>query len=400
MKFPDPFLLHKQETGDRLMGYADEEIRFMKEALELAKAGEGWVEPNPMVGALIVRDGRALGRGYHERFGAPHAEVRALEQARENARGATMYVTLEPCAHHGKTPPCAPALVDAGLARVVMAALDPTPKTRGRGLQVLREAGIRAEVGLCREEAVALNAAFFKRSSTGLPLVIAKWAMSADGKIATRTGSSRWISCEESRRLVHEIRGRVDAIVVGSRTVLRDNPMLTCRDAQRRRTALRVVLCGSSVPPQSSRAVQSASRIPLLLAYPQDNPPGGLDALAERGCEALPVAGTGENNTLVDPEAVLRALAARDASNVLVEGGSEVLGSFFERGLIDKAMIFIRPAIIGGADAVTAVGGTGVERAEEAADLKHVKVRKAGSDMLIEGWLHDPLKWASGPPAQ
>ena len=382
-----------------LVDWTEDDRRFMRTALELARRGEGCVEPNPMVGAVIVRDGRVVGQGYHHQFGGPHAEVFALAEAGDQARGATLYVTLEPCAHYGKTPPCAPQVVRADLARVVCATADPMAHAGGRGIGMLREAGIRAEVGLCREEAAFLNAPFFKRCSTGKPLVIAKWAMSADGKIATRTGDSRWISSAASRKLVHEIRGKVDAIVIGRGTARRDDPLLTCRDAERRRAAARVVLCGSDLPDVSSRLVQTAREIPVLLAYPQDAPADGLQELIESGCEAMPLAALADAPHRVDPEALLAALGERGATSVLVEGGSEVLGSFLDCGAIDRAMVFVCPLMIGGAQAVTAVGGKGIESIQEACALRHVEVRQVGPDVLFRAWLSDPLQWVPQPPS-
>jgi len=380
------------------MRWSESDSRFMRMALELARQAEGRVEPNPMVGAVVVKDGRVVGQGYHQQFGGPHAEVFALQEAGELAQGATLYVTLEPCAHYGKTPPCAPKVIRAGVVRVVCATTDPTPHTGGRGIRMLRHAGICTEVGLCQEEAALLNAAFFKRWATGLPLVTAKWAMSADGKIATRTGDSRWISSPASRKLVHEVRGRVDAIVIGSATARRDDPLLTCRDAQRRRAAARVVLCGSGLPDASSRLVQTARETPVLLAYPQDAPPDGLQELIEAGCEALPLASLADAPHRADPGALLAALGERSAANVLVEGGSEVLGSFLDCGAIDRLMVFVCPLVIGGAQAVTAAGGRGAGRIEEAYALRRIEVRRLGPDILLQGWLSDPFEWLPEAP--
>ena len=430
----------------------------MQRAPEHAARGRGFVEPNPMVGAVIVKEGRVIGEGFHARFGGPHAEVVALGDARSrgrDAKGATLYVTLEPCVHHGKTPPCAPAIIEAGLERVVIATLDPTwakhvaasrapsPDSRSGQLvqskspvedlksknsvrcpEILPEAGIKAEVGLCREEAVVLNAAFFKRSRTGLPLVIAKWAMSVDGKIATRTGASRWISCPDSRKLVHELRGRVDAIVVGSGTVARDDPLLTCREAELCRSAARVVLCGRSAPSVECNLARTAHETPVLLAHVQGAAPEGLDSLKKHGCELLALPSAKDNPEAVDIRSLLSALGKRGASNVLVEGGRQVLGGFFDERLVDKVMVFLAPFIIGGAEAVTAVGGRGVDSlkaaipavgarhsafAAEVASAKQAAsslrqtpqaarettVRPVGRDLLLEFWTVDPLQWAS-----
>jgi len=375
------------------MTHTEQDEAYMREALDLARRGEGFVEPNPMVGAIVVRDGDVVGRGYHRKFGGPHAEVFALREAGEAARGATMYVTLEPCAHDGKTPACAPQVVDAGISRVVIAAMDPTPESAGKGVRILREARLKVETGLCREGAVVLNAAFYKFHRAGLPLVTAKWAMSADGKIATRTHDSRWISGEESRRTVHEVRGKMDAIVVGGHTALRDDPMLTCRDGEKRRTATRVVMCGSLAPKPSSRLVQTAAEVPVLLAHVQGNPPDGLDELIESGCEFLPLPQRGDTRHL-EPRLLLDALASRDMVNVLVEGGGHLLGSFFDVDLLDRVMVFMGPVMIGGTDAVSPVAGRGVEQMEDVCRLQRVTTEASGQDVLMTGWAHDPMEWA------
>jgi len=352
------------------------------------------VEPNPMVGAVIVKDGRVVGEGYHERFGGPHAEVNALRRAGEAARGATMYVTLEPCDHEGKTPACAPMVARAGLSRVVVACLDPTAATPCGGMRILRAGGMNPELGLCRDEAVRLNAGFFKLAATGRPLLIAKWAMSADGKMATRTGSSRWISSEASRRVAHELRGRVDCIVVGRRTVEVDDPMLTCRDAERRRVAARLVICGRQAPPLRCRLANTVEQAPVILAYPAGSPPPGLDELAGRGCEALPVAPQGGAAGRLSIGALLDALGERRMTNVLLEGGAETLGSFFDAGAVDRVMVFVAPLIIGGSGAAAPVGGRGAQEVADALRLRDWRVSPLGPDVLIEGALSDPLEWA------
>jgi len=389
------------------MPFTPQDREFMLRALALAACGEGYVEPNPMVGAVLVKGSRIIGQGYHARFGGPHAEPAALAAARDQGndpRGATLYVTLEPCAHHGKTPPCAPAVIEAGVARVVMATRDPLRATHPQDAAGLEQAAIETALGLCREEAILLNAPFFKRAATGLPFVIAKWAMSADGKIASRSGASQWISSRESRELVHRVRGRVDAIVVGSHTAQMDDPLLTCRDAEVRRVAQRVVLCGASVPSLDSRLVQTAKKAPVLLAYPEGAPPEGMDALTDAGCEALPVPGAEGH---VDVQGLLRALGERGASNVLVEGGAEVLGSFLDADAVDKVLVFVAPIVLGGAEAVSAVGGRGAQSVQAAtrmagetrlADEREMiaarpetLLRMIGGDVFIEGWCTDPL---------
>jgi diaminohydroxyphosphoribosylaminopyrimidine deaminase/5-amino-6-(5-phosphoribosylamino)uracil reductase len=285
-------------------------------------------------------------------------------------------------------------VVEAGVQRVAIAVLDPTPKTHRKGVELLRKAGVEVQVGLCREKAVRGNAAFFKLAAVGKPLVIAKWAMTADGKIATRTGDSRWISGPESRRRVHEVRGIVDCIIVGGRTARQDDPLLTCRDAEKRRTAARLVLCGRGVPSHDSRLVQTADEAPVLLACPKENPPEGLDPLLKAGCTALPLPTLTDQPTRVDPGALLQELGRREMSNVLVEGGSEVLGSFLDAGEVDRVMVFVAPLLVGGSQAPSAVGGVGPAEMRSARQLSGVKVSRTGCDVLVEGRLTDPMNWA------
>jgi len=371
----------------------EHDLAFMRRAIRLAENSRGLAEPNPTVGAVIASEGRLVAEGWTAPYGGPHAEIVALQQAGDAARGATMYVTLEPCAHHGKTPPCAPELVRAGLERVVIAVLDPTPKTRGKGRRLLAREGVRTEVGLCRDAAVRQNAAFFKRAAAGKPLVIAKWAMTADGKIATRTGDSRWISGAESRRRVHGLRGMVDCVVVGVGTALRDDPRLTCRDAEKRRTAARLVLCGHRLPSPDAQLFSTLGEAPLILAYPEGGPPEGLDAAVEKGAEGLAVPACEGQKGRLDPSALLEELGRREMSNVLVEGGAETLGGFFGAGQVDRALVFVAPKVVGGRDATTAVAGRGGDHMDEARKLLNVEIESVGPDVLLQGWVRDPLDW-------
>ncbi len=376
------------------MAFDESDRSFMRQALDLAEKGRGLVEPNPMVGAVVVRNGRVVAEGHYERFGGPHAEVVALRGAGAGARGATMYVTLEPCDHRGKTPSCAPLVAEAGVRRVVVATPDPTAAQPRGGIEILTRRGVEVEVGLCGDEAVRLNAAFFKLAATGRPLVIAKWAMTADGKIAARSGSSRWISSDQARHTVHRLRGQVDCVIVGSRTARMDDPLLTCRDAERRRTATRLVLCGRAVPEADSQLVETAGQAPVLLACPESRPPAGLGRLVELGCEALPVAAAEAAAGRCDLAALLDELGRRRMTNVLVEGGADTLGGFFDAGLVDRVMVFVAPLIVGGADAQTAVAGAGVEDIENAFRLQDCETLAMGPDVLIQGWVTDPLAWA------
>ena len=365
----------------------------MARAIALAEQARGLAEPNPMVGAVVVRDGRVVGEGFTQPYGGPHAEVVALQAAGRAAEGATMYVTLEPCNHYGKTPPCAPAVAEAGASRVVAAVLDPTPKTGGRGRAELVGRGVRVELGLCREEAVRQNAGFFKTAALARPLVIAKWAMSADGKIATRAGLSRWVSGPEARELVHAVRGQVDCVMVGARTARMDDPLLTCRDGERRRTAARLVVCGRSAPAAGSRLVATVAEAPVLLAYAEGSPPEGLAEAERAGCEPLPIPPGGPAGR-VDPAALLDELGRREMTNVLVEGGAELLGALFDASLVDRVMAFVAPLVVGGAAAPGPVAGTGPEAMDAAVRLKQATTRQVGVDVLIEGWATDPVAWA------
>jgi diaminohydroxyphosphoribosylaminopyrimidine deaminase/5-amino-6-(5-phosphoribosylamino)uracil reductase len=354
----------------------------MSQALKLAEHGRGAVEPNPLVGALIVRDGQILGAGYHQRFGGPHAEILALASAEADVRGATLFVTLEPCCHFGKTPPCTDALVQAGIARVVVAQADPFPEVAGKGIALLRKAGLTVEVGLGEREARRLNAPYLKLLSTELPYVHAKWAMSLDGKLATRGGDSRWISGEESRRQVHALRGRMDAIVVGIGTALADDPLLTARPAGPR-IALRIVLDSTGRLPLESRLVRTAREAPFLLATSGHLPVERRQAFEQHGCEVLALAAQDGRLSVL---ALLQHLGRQRRTNVLVEGGGEVLGSFHDAGLIDEVHAFIAPAILGGKGAVVPFEGLGVQRVAEAWRLSDCQVSMTGKDIYVHGW--------------
>jgi diaminohydroxyphosphoribosylaminopyrimidine deaminase/5-amino-6-(5-phosphoribosylamino)uracil reductase len=346
---------------------------WMAQALALAERGRGYVEPNPLVGAVVVRDGRLVGEGWHRRYGEAHAEVNALAAAGEAARGATLYVTLEPCCHFGKTPPCTDAVIRAGVARVVAAMSDPFPQVAGKGAELLRQAGVAVDVGLCEAEARRLNAPYLKLLAKGRPYVHAKWAMTLDGKIATRTGDSKWISNEASRRRVHELRGRMDAIVVGIGTVLTDDPLLTARPPGPR-TPVRVVLDHQGRTPTTSQLARTARETPTWIVTAGEPAP----ELTALGCEVLAVP---------DVPALLDEMGRRRMTNVLVEGGGGVLGSFLEAGEIDEVHAFIAPRLAGGAEAKTPIGGRGVEKMADALALAEWRVAMIDGDVYLHGWL-------------
>jgi diaminohydroxyphosphoribosylaminopyrimidine deaminase/5-amino-6-(5-phosphoribosylamino)uracil reductase len=369
---------------------------WMIRALAEAARGRGAVEPNPMVGAVVVREGTLVGLGHHARFGGPHAEVVALHSAGDAARGATLFVTLEPCCHHGKTPPCTDAVLASGVARVVAAMPDPFPRVAGGGLSRLRDAGVLVEVGVEADAARRLNAPYLKRLSTGLPYVIAKWAMTLDGKIATSTGDSVWISGPESRALVHETRGRVDAIAVGIGTALADDPRLTARPAGPR-VARRVVLDAAARLPLNSRLVRSAREAPVLIAVTDRAPGERREALAAAGCEVLHLAGNGQ----VSIELLLAELGRKGATNLLVEGGARVLGSFFDTGQVDEVDVYLAPILLGGASDVPAVqGASNADRMAEALRLDQTTVSRVGADVRVQGTISRPWRagWGDGTP--
>lgn len=368
----------------------------MWRALELARCGQPYVSPNPMVGAVIVRDGEIVGEGYHEEFGGPHAEVNALKRAGEKARGATMYVTLEPCceAYEGKkTPPCTPAMVAAGLKRVVVAVEDPHGNVSGKGLKALAEGGIDVVVGECREEAHELNGAYFSLVERGRPLVTAKWAMTLDGKIATRTGDARWISGEAARKEVHYDRGCTGAIVVGVGTVLRDNPQLTARGSVGRQP-LRVVMDRDARISLDSTLVRSAGDSPVFVYAAEDAPADRLARLEDAGVYVILLPKHGRYLHWME---LLHDLGDRDVNSVIVEGGGGIFATAFRERAIDRVKVFIAPKIVGGEGATTPVEGPGVPDMARAVTFDHVRTRTLGSDVVIEGRVVYPADTSPSP---
>jgi len=334
-----------------------------------------------MVGCVIAQGAEIIGEGFHRRFGGPHAEVEALRIAGDRAKGATLYVTLEPCCHQGKTPPCTKAVLAAGVGRVVVAQRDTFPQVQGGGVAELQAAGVAVEVGLLESEARRLNAPYLKLVETGRSWIIAKWAMTLDGKIATHTGESRWISGPESRQIVHAIRGRVDAIMVGRGTAAKDDPLLTARPAGPR-TALRVVLDTNASLTSESQLVRTARETPVLVAVGTSSSASDRKRLADAGCEVFVCEGATHSQRL---ESLLDELGRRRLTNVLVEGGGQLLGCLLDVRAIDEVHVFIAPKLIGGAAAGTAVAGRGVAAMSEALLLDAPEVRQAGSDTYITG---------------
>jgi len=370
----------------------DRDEAFMRRALDLARLGLGRVEPNPMVGAVVVQGEAVVGEGHHARFGGPHAEVAALQAAGPRARGAEMFVSLEPCCHHGKTPPCTDAIVAAGVRRVVAAVQDPFPDVSGRGLQRLRDAGIDVTVGVLEAEARRLNAAFFKHQGTGRPLVIAKWAMTLDGRLATAAGESKWISGKAARQRVHEVRRICDAVLVGIGTALADAPSLTVRHVKplpERGQPTRVVLDERLALPANQEPAASAAETPVLVyttAEALDRQASRADALRAAGCElvAVPALDAG-----VDAAAVLDDLGRRGMSRVLVEGGARVLGSFIAARLVDRVMVFVAPRLLASADALGPLAGPDGRALADALAVYDRTLVEIGPDVLIEGRVSD-----------
>jgi diaminohydroxyphosphoribosylaminopyrimidine deaminase/5-amino-6-(5-phosphoribosylamino)uracil reductase len=363
----------------------DEELDgwHMRRALELAERGRGHVEPNPLVGCVIAQNGQVVGEGWHGVFGGPHAEVVALASAGPRAQGATAYVTLEPCCHHGKTPPCTDTLIQAGIRRVVAGMRDPFAEVAGQGFAQLTAAGIEVDSGLLEEQARQLNRPYLKLIATGLPWVIAKWAMTCDGKLADQDGRSQWISGDASRALVHELRGRVDAILVGKGTIAADDPLLTARP-RGARIARRVVLDSRGTVASNSQILKTLAVAPVIVAVGPECPMVAVDRLRGLGCEVLPCAGTSLSDRA---RSLLSQLGDKRFTNVLVEGGSHVLGSFFTAGLIDEVWAFIAPRLAGGSGAVSPIGGTGISLRDPASQLQNVEIRTVGEDVLLRGFV-------------
>jgi diaminohydroxyphosphoribosylaminopyrimidine deaminase/5-amino-6-(5-phosphoribosylamino)uracil reductase len=355
---------------------------FMRAALRLAKRGLGRTAPNPPVGAVVVRDGVVVGRGFHAAAGQPHAEVVALRDAGQKARGADIYVTLEPCAHRGRTPPCTDAIIDAGIRRAFYAVRDPDPKVAGRGDAKLTEAGVVTHCGLLAEQATALYEAYFKHRLTGRPLGVLKLACTLDGKVATGTGESRWITGERARTHVHRLRDTSDAVLVGVGTVLADDPRLTTR-RRGGRDALRVVADSRARTPPRANVVSEESDARCLVAVTEAAPESRRQALRRVGAEVavLPSCPQG-----VDLVALWRLLGKRGCLSVLVEGGPELAASAMAAGVIDKLLLFVAPKIIGGNGARPLFGGQSVQRLADAWQLDIRKVRRFGPDLLIEAY--------------
>lgn len=353
----------------------------MGRAIDLAKRGCGWVNPNPMVGAVMVKDGKIISEGWHKTYGGLHAEREALAHCSTDPAGATMYVTLEPCCHWGKTPPCTEALIEAGIARVVVGASDPNPLVAGKGLEQLRAAGIEVVENVLADECQKINEVFFHYIRTGIPFVVAKYAMTLDGKIATKSGASRWITSDLARAKVHEDRHRFAAIMVGIGTVLADDPELTSRiPGQRSKNPLRVIIDSTARIPLASKIVTSARSVPTVIVVTENAPHERIGALEQAGCAVLVTQGDE-----VDLAGVLSYLGKeRFIDSVLVEGGATLLWSLFSEGLVHRVQAYIAPKIFGGTDAPTPVQGLGVSLPDQAVLCCEPVITQFGQDILVE----------------
>jgi diaminohydroxyphosphoribosylaminopyrimidine deaminase/5-amino-6-(5-phosphoribosylamino)uracil reductase len=357
--------------------------KFMRLALNLAEKARGRTSPNPMVGSVIVRDGEIVGRGYHKKAGTPHAEIHSIIDAGEKTKDATMYVSLEPCSHHGRTGPCTEAIIKSGVSRVVMAMMDPNPLVSGRGRRILEEHGIEVRSGVLEDKARKQNEVFIKYITTRRPFVIMKTAMSLDGKIATATGKSKWITCEESRGKVHQIRDEVDAIMVGIGTVICDDPSLTTRLPDKKgRDPIRIILDSRARTPLESKVLNLDSTVKTIVAVTPQASDEKIAKLRERA-EVLIIP---EKNGRVDLQALMGKLGEMEITSLLLEGGAEVNGSALKAGIVDKVMVFIAPKLIGGGTASPCpIGGDGIDELSEAIFLDDISVEKVGDDILVVG---------------
>ncbi len=359
--------------------------KWMKRVLRLAEKGKGRTSPNPMVGAILVKDGTVVGEGYHARAGEAHAEIVALRKAGPSSRNATLYLNLEPCTHYGKTPPCAPAVIEAGVGHVIIGMEDPNPLVRGRGIKALKEAGVTVRVGVLEEECRRLNEAFCKYIVKKEPFIILKIAATLDGRVATRQGDSKWISSDASRRLVHRLRNEVDGVLVGISTVLKDDPLLTTRMV-RGRDPWRIILDTHLRIPEKANVLQT-SPSKTIIATTEAAPKDKRNRLEEVGASVLIFPSKQDK---VDLRACLSKLGEMGMMSLMVEGGTQINGSFLDEGLVDKVVLFLSPRLIGDHQALGIFGGHGVRDLSQAPVLKDMRVRKIGGDLLIEGYPTKP----------
>ncbi len=363
---------------------------YMHRALELAKLGIGYTNPNPLVGAVIVKNDLIIGEGYHAQYGEPHAEVNAFDHATESVEGATMYVTLEPCSHYGKTPPCAKAIVEKGIKKVIIAMKDPNPLVSGKGIQILKDAGIEVITGVLEQQAKKLNEVFIKYITTGMPFCVLKTAMTLDGKIATAYGESKWITDETSRNYVHRLRHQYSAIMVGIGTVLADDPLLTTRlEGLQGRNPMRIVVDTHGKIPLDAKILQCDARTKTIVAVTTLADKSKIKSIEATGAEVLiaPI-----QNNQVDLSYVMQWLGSKKIDSVLLEGGSTLNFSALQAGIVDKILAFVAPKILGGETAKTPVGGIGVSHIQDAILLEDMAFIKMSNDLMIEAYVRKDVR--------
>ncbi len=359
---------------------------YMKLALELAKKGIGRVHPNPMVGAVIVKDGKILGQGYHKKCGEGHAEVNAFkdaEEKNENVEGAEMYVTLEPCSHFGKTPPCADKIIEKKISKVFIGTLDPNPLVAGRGVKKLKDAGIYVEYGILESECYKLNEVFMKYIVKKEPFVVMKTGMSLDGKIATYSGESKWITEEKSRENVHNLRNELTGIMVGINTVLKDNPQLTCR-VNGGRNPIRIIVDSNLKIPMDCKIVNTAKEVETIIATTDKANLDKINSLEDKGVKIIVVP---SKNGKVNLKELMTILGKLKIDSILLEGGGTLNFSALEEGIVDKVKIYIAPKIIGGKDSKTPIEGKGIDNLKDAFKITNLSVSTIGEDILVEGYV-------------
>lgn len=357
----------------------------MKLAIELAKKGKGKVNPNPMVGAVIVNGGKIIGQGYHEEYGKAHAEVNAFKSVSEDPEGATIYVTLEPCSHYGKTPPCVEKIIENRIAKVVVGTLDPNPLVAGRGIEILRASGIEVIIGVLEEECKKINEVFMKYIVKKKPFVVLKSAMSLDGKIATASGESRWITGEEARYEVHKLRNELSAIMVGVDTVIKDNPELTCR-LEEGRNPIRIVVDSKLRIPMESKVIVDTDKAKTIIATTDMAAKDKIAILENQGVVVLIVK---SKDGRVDLQELMIKLGELNIDGILLEGGASLSFSALESRIVDKIQVYISPKLIGGEKSKTPVGGMGIELLKDAFKVENMTVRLIGEDILLEGYMKE-----------
>lgn len=362
------------------------EEMYMKKAIALAKKGEGYTSPNPLVGAVIVKNGNIISEGYHEFYGGNHAEINAFINATEDVEGSTMYVTLEPCSHFGKTPPCADAIVRKKIKKVVIGLKDPNPLVSGKGIEILESSGIEVVTGILEDECRKLNEVFLKYISTKTPFVLLKYAMTLDGKIATYTGDSKWISNSLSRNYVHEIRHKFSAIMVGIGTVLKDNPNLNTRlENKEGLDPIRIIVDTKGKIPLDAKVINLNSNARTIVATTELASKDKLKSLTDKGVEII-IAPVKDDH--VDLKYLLKMLGDIGIDSILLEGGSQLNFSMLNENIVDKVITFISPKIVGGSLSKTPVGGSGIEFMKDAINLNHISLKRFGEDIMLEGYIN------------